>query len=105
MRSSQNIDFPLSVWKQSHYSAKPLISFVSPQYDPRLEIRVRTLDSGRERKPQKRIFYVFFAFLLNYHFMTSILGYLKEVPSLVKSHRETVACLLFKTTIVLSELK
>ena len=47
----------------------------------------------------------FFAFLLNYHFMTSILGYLKEVPSLVKSHRETVACLLFKTTIVLSELK
>ena len=68
MRSSQNIDFPLSVWKQSHYSAKPLISFVSPQYDPRLEIRVRTLDSGKaERENPRKGFFMFFCLKLSFH--------------------------------------
>ena len=46
MRSSENIDplqLAVSVWKQSHYSTKPLISFVPSQCTTRLEILVRTL--------------------------------------------------------------
>ena len=62
MRSSENIDpsqLPVSVWKQSHYNTKPLISFVPSQYTTRLEILVRTLPSitatARWRENQKTL--------------------------------------------------
>ena len=62
MRSSENIDpsqLPVSVWKQSHYNTKPLISFVPSQYTTRLEILVRNLPSGtataRWRENQKTL--------------------------------------------------